>query len=59
MLKTELFTAYPQKLWIVYSCYQDVHRYVDKKDQINIDFSEFFDIMISDAFINEKGGVST
>lgn len=32
MLKTELFTAYPQKLWIVYSCYQDVHRYVDKKD---------------------------
>ena len=59
MLKTELSTAYPQKLWIVYSYQHDVYRYVNKKDQIDIDFSEFFDIMISDAFINEKGGVST
>ena len=31
----------------------------NKKEQINIDFPDFFGIMISDAFIIYKGGVST
>lgn len=55
-----LSTGYPQKLWIVYKnvdkCAKNEKM---KKEQIIIDFPCFFGIMISDAFIINKGGVST
>ena len=59
MDKNRLLTTYSLKMWIVY---KNVDKIVknrkNKKEQINIDFPDFFGIMISDAFIINKGGVS-
>ena len=59
-VKNNLSTGYSLKMWIVY---KNVDKIVknrkNKKEQINIDFLSFFGIMISDAFIINKGGVST
>ena len=55
-----LSTIYPLKLWIVYKIVDNIVKIrKNKKGQINIDFPDFFGIMISDAFIINKGGVST
>ena len=59
MLKTKLSTVYPPNCGLFIIIPKDIHINVNKKDDINIDFLEFFAIMISDAFINKKGGVST
>ena len=60
MDKNRLLTTYSLKMWIVY---KNVDKIVknrkNKKEQINIDFAYIFGIMISDAFIINKGGVST
>ena len=60
MKKDRLSTTYSLKLWIVYRFVdKNVKIRKNKKEQINIDFLNFFGIMISDAFIINKGGVFT
>ena len=60
MKKDRLSTTYSLKLWIVYRFVdKNVKIRKNKKEQINIDFLSFFGIMISDAFIINKGGVFT
>ena len=60
MEKHRLSTGYSLKMWIVYKIVDKIVKIRNiKKEQINLDFPHFFDIMISDAFIINKGGVST
>ena len=59
-VKNNLSTGYSLKMWIVYKIVDKIVKIRNiKKEQINLDFPHFFDIMISDAFIIYKGGVST